>query len=113
MGVLERELPASERLEMLHESMFDNPPKLEVAVRAWSFQNPFIERSVDKMDKKRVTMLTQVYQEMGLEPDQAKVTAEIEYSTFLGVQTYCMNRSKHSARRIFMAFQSALSPAKT
>lgn len=101
--ILEQDLPPEERIDRLHDASFETAPKLEVTIRAWSFQSPFIERCLDKMDRKRVRMLTGLFAEMGFGQDLARRLAEIDYASYLGVQTYSMNRSRHSARKLFAA----------
>lgn len=100
---LEQEVPAQERLRLLHEQILEHPPKLEVAVRAWAFQNGMIDKAVEKMDKKRVRLMGTLFMEMGHSPEDARQLAEIQYAAYLGVQTYCVNRSRATARKLFLS----------
>ena len=99
-AILEHESGPEFKLERLYESTMDMPPKLEVAIRAWSFQNDFIGRSVDKIDKRRVKLLVGLFSEMGYDIDMSKSLAEVNYSSYLGIITYCTNRSRGSARKL-------------
>ncbi len=105
---LEGDMPAEQRLNMLQGQILDHPPKLEVAVRAWAFQNPMIERAVDKMDKKRVRMMASLFMEMGQDAEMARQSAEVQYAAYLGVQAFCVNRSRAAARKLFSQFTNLL-----
>jgi len=105
---LERDAPPEDRLQMLHDQLLDNPPKLEVAVRAWTFQNEYILKAVEKMDKKRVRLIGTLFMEMGYSPEDSRQVAEMEYAAYLGVQTYCVNRSRNAAKKLIQSFSDLL-----
>jgi len=97
---LDREAAPEERLRSFHERILDMNPRLEVVVRGWSFSNEYVAKIVDKLDKKRMRMLASQFMELGFKNDEAKLLAEVEYSTYLGVLSVCANRNKQSSRKL-------------
>jgi len=98
---LDRDAPPEERLRTFHDRILDLTPRLEVVVRAWSFSNEYTAKIVDKMDKKRMRMITTQFMELGFKNEDAKLLAEVEYATYLGVLNVCANRNKQSARKLY------------
>lgn len=108
VDALEQEAPPEERLRTFHDRVLDFPPRLEVVVRAWSFHHEHVSKIVDKMDKKRMRMLSAQFMELGHKADEAKVLAEVEYAAYLGVQMLSANKSKQSARKLYHIFSGLL-----
>jgi hypothetical protein len=63
-----------------------------------------IDKAVEKMDKKRVRLMASLFMEMGQQADQARQSVELQYAACLGVQSYCVNRSRAADRKLFGQF---------
>ncbi len=105
---LDSEGNPDQRLRSFHERVLDMPPRLEVVIRAWSFGREKVTKILDKMDKKRMRMLSSQFMEMGYPTEDAKLLAEVEYTAYLGVQMLCANRNKASARKLYGVFSGLL-----
>ena len=98
---LDRDAAPEERLRSFHDRILDMNPRLEVVVRGWSFSNEYVAKIVDKLDKKRMRLLASQFMELGFKNEEAKLLAEVEYSTYLGVLNVCASRNKQSSRKLY------------
>jgi AcrR family transcriptional regulator len=59
-------------------------PVLDLAIRRWALVDPEVAREVNKMDKMRIKLLTDIFHDMGYDADEALVRARITYFHQIG-----------------------------
>lgn len=57
---------------------------LEVAVRAWSFTDPEVRATQDRIDARRLAMLEAVWRRLEPDPDRARASARLPYLIMVG-----------------------------
>jgi AcrR family transcriptional regulator len=59
-------------------------PELEVAVRAWAFQDAEVAAAVQRIDARRLTMLESVWRSLDHGPHEARIKALLPYLIMVG-----------------------------
>lgn len=57
---------------------------LEVAVRAWSFTDPEVRATQDRIDRRRLAMLEAIWQQLEPDPERARASAQLPYLILVG-----------------------------
>ena len=57
---------------------------LEVALRAWSFTDPEVRATQDRIDAGRLALLEAVWRELEPDPDRARASARLPYLIMVG-----------------------------
>ena len=57
---------------------------LEVALRAWSFADPEVRATQDRIDRRRLAMLEEVWRRIEPDPERARVSARLPYLILVG-----------------------------
>lgn len=58
--------------------------ELEVALRAWSFSDPEVRATQDRIDRRRLAMLEAVWRRIEPDPQRARVSARLPYLIMVG-----------------------------
>lgn len=59
-------------------------PELEVALRAWSFADPEVRATQDRIDARRLAALEAVWRRLEPDPDRARASARLPYLVLVG-----------------------------
>ena len=57
---------------------------LEVALRAWSFTDPEVRATQDRIDRRRLAMLEAIWRRIEPEPERARISARLPYLIMIG-----------------------------
>ena len=57
---------------------------LEVALRAWSFTDPEVRATQDRIDRRRLAMLEAIWRRLEPDPERARVSARLPYLILVG-----------------------------
>jgi AcrR family transcriptional regulator len=57
---------------------------LEVALRAWSFSDPEVRATQDRIDRRRLAMLEAVWRRIEPDPERARVSARLPFLILVG-----------------------------
>jgi AcrR family transcriptional regulator len=57
---------------------------LEVALRAWSFTDPEVRATQDRIDQRRLAMLEAIWRQLEPDPERARVSARLPYLILVG-----------------------------
>lgn len=57
---------------------------LEVALRAWSFTDPEVRASQDRIDQRRLVMLEAIWRQLEPDPERARVSARLPFLILIG-----------------------------
>ena len=57
---------------------------LEVALRAWSFTDPEVRATQDRIDRRRLAMLEAIWRQLEPDPERARVSARLPYLILVG-----------------------------
>jgi AcrR family transcriptional regulator len=57
---------------------------LEVALRAWSFSDPEVRATQDRIDRRRLAMLEDVWRRIEPDPERARVSARLPFLILVG-----------------------------
>ena len=63
----------------------------EEVIRGWGYSNDIVKGYVAKVDEIRVKYLMKLGQDRGVNPEQAKDMATIQYALLVGMQQVCSN----------------------
>lgn len=77
---------AVEKLRHLLQATVSGPVNLEAAVRAWALQDEQVQLLMERIDKRRIGYLQQIYQELGYTDDQALTMGQMLYAIYVGGQ---------------------------
>ncbi|MEL6719749.1 MAG: TetR/AcrR family transcriptional regulator [Bacteroidota bacterium] len=75
-----------EAMELLAQSISLKDQVIEAAIRSWSFYHPIVGEHVQKVDQIRLGHLTNIFIEMGLSNERARLRAKLDYGTLVGIQ---------------------------
>ena len=57
---------------------------LEVALRAWSFTDPEVRATQDRIDRRRLAMLEAIWRQLEPDPERARVSARLPFLILVG-----------------------------
>ena len=75
-----------ESMELLNRKVVQANQKIEAAIRSWSFYQPVVKKHLDRVDETRLTFLTNIFQQMGMEKVVAQKHAKLDYAVLIGIQ---------------------------
>lgn len=78
------DLPAADQLRALVLAAYNADPLLEKAMRGWAQADPKVASKLDAVDGYRITVLTGLFQGMGLNRDRASVRSRLLYASAIG-----------------------------
>ncbi len=74
------------RFKKLWNLAFQISGDLELAIRAWALFDPKVKAYQNRLDRRRIDYLKELYLASGLSPDKAKMKSHRDYSLFIGLQ---------------------------
>lgn len=78
--------------------------RCEQVIRAWSFSNKTVKKYVQQVDDMRMEYLIGLNIQAGMQEDDAKDYAIIEYGTLVGIQQLNPDISKEDFKRLYLMF---------
>ncbi len=90
-----------EKMAILNQMIFTTDQSIEAAIRSWSFYHPVVKSHLEQVDQKRLAFLIDVFQAMGLSLNDAKLQAELEYGTLIGLQQLFPNISTQRLNTLY------------
>jgi AcrR family transcriptional regulator len=90
-----------ERFDLLEGIAVGLPHGAEASIRAWSWNNDAVAAAQERVDRARLTHLTQAGVDAGLEPARAKRMAKISLSVLVGMQLLERPARKKSMEDVF------------
>jgi AcrR family transcriptional regulator len=91
---------AKERLTLLINEVFSVSGKTELSLRAWALHNRTVRRSLDKMDQQRISVMRELYNQMGAPAEKSGELAEFAYTAWLGIQCFYIGSSSQKERTV-------------
>ena len=90
-----------ERMEILTMLIGESNQVVEAAIRSWSFYHPIVQQHLKKVDEVRITYLTELFKEMGIDDERAGIKALLDYATLVGIQQLFPEVSKDELSRLW------------
>jgi AcrR family transcriptional regulator len=81
---LESETTGGDALSQLIRRAFSVRSATEMAVRNWAAHEPLARKTVEAIDRRRLSYIARLFEKSGLPPTRALARAQILYWTFLG-----------------------------
>jgi len=78
---------AEAKLNRMIEWVFSFSGTLELSLRAWALHNKQVKKLLITMELKRITMVAQMYEEIGISKKEALELAELGHAAWVGIQT--------------------------
>jgi len=97
-----------EAMERLAQSISLKNQIIEAAIRSWSFYHPIVGAHVQKVDAIRLQHLTQIFAEIGLPEERARLRAKLDYATLVGVQLLFPKITKSEMEQLWIEQRSML-----
>jgi AcrR family transcriptional regulator len=77
-----------EQLQLFTRLVFTVPDKTEVSLRAWALHNRLVKLMLEKIDEKKVQVIRDLYQQIGVSKQHAAELALVAHLCWLGIQSY-------------------------
>ncbi len=74
------------RMDILSGLVAEKDQKVEAAIRSWSYYHPAVLQQLAIVDEVRLDYLKQIFEAMGFTPKMARIKAQLEYATLIGIQ---------------------------
>ncbi len=81
---MEEGATASEKINRLLELTVTDSPDLEVALRAWAWQDETVREYVERIDGRRITYIQQLALELTGDEAKAKIMGQMFYAIYVG-----------------------------
>jgi len=88
------------RFKRLKKLTFQLSSDLELAIRAWALYNPAVKTFQDRLDRRRLEYLRQLYIGTGIDADRARTLSYRDYSLFIGLQQLRHHQEKSMFSRM-------------
>jgi len=75
-----------DRLELIIQATVHHPSQLEVSMRAWALQDPFVQGYQQRIDQRRLAYLAELVFLIGHDRERAHRISQLFYSIFVGSQ---------------------------
>ncbi len=95
---------AQGRMDVLNKLVLEKDQSVEAAIRSWSFYQPIVKQYLERVDKTRVTYLTDIMEGMGYAAEEASIMAEMEYALLIGVQHMYPGKFGKRVRSIYIKY---------
>ncbi len=77
---------AEEQMNRLAQLVANRNQAIEAAIRSWSFYHPIVKKHLEKVDRVRLDYLVQLFEAVGFSSDKARLRAQLDYATLIGIQ---------------------------
>ncbi len=81
----QHEMPM-DRFELIIQTTLHHPSQLEVSMRAWALQDPFVQSYQQRIDQRRIAYLTELIFMICQDRERAHRISQLFYSIFVGSQ---------------------------
>jgi AcrR family transcriptional regulator len=82
----QQQLTPTDRLELVIQATLRGSNQLEVALRAWALQDPFVQAYQQRIDQRRLAYLEELAWQLCQDHERARCVARLFYSVFVGSQ---------------------------
>ncbi|MCG6191923.1 TetR/AcrR family transcriptional regulator [Leptospira sp. FAT2] len=92
------------RLETLQSLTFGLSKNAERAIRAWAFRNSKVKKIQERVDRKRISFLGDVYFKLFKDRRQAEQKARLAYAVFVGVEMILPSLEEKEIKKLYYLF---------